>query len=112
MDEPKPVVFVGSALDDLRDFPVTARQDAGFQIDRVQRGRNPDNWKPMSTVGRGVREIRIQDDTDAFRVIYVARFSGAVYVLHCFEKKTQKTRKADLDLATKRYRELVRELKP
>lgn len=108
MDGPKPAVFLGNALDDLRTFPTAARQEAGFQLDQVQRGRNPDNWKPMSTVGKGVREIRIQDDTGAFRVIYVAKLAKAVYVLHCFEKKTQKARKADLDLAAKRYRELLK----
>lgn len=106
MDDPKRVEFVGSALDDLRAFPTTARQEAGFQLDQVQRGRNPDDWKPLSTVGKGVREIRLQDDSGAFRVIYIAKFVEAVYVLHCFEKKTQKTRKADLDLAAKRYREV------
>lgn len=111
MDNFKPVEFVGTALEDLRSFPPSARQEAGFQIDQVQRGRNPDDWKPMKTVGKGVREIRIQDDTGAFRVIYVASLATAVYVLHCFQKKTQKTRKTDLELASKRYRELLRELR-
>ena len=64
----------------------------------------------MNTVGRGVREIRIRDTAGAFRVLYVAKFDDAVYVLHCFQKKTQKTRKADLDLATQRYRDLLKEL--
>lgn len=104
MDETKLVMFLGSALDDLRAFPPITRQEAGFQLDQVQRGRNPDDWKPLRTVGQGVREIRIQDDRGAFRVVYAAK--EAVYVLHCFQKKTQKTRKSDLDLAAKRYREL------
>jgi phage-related protein len=64
----------------------------------------------MPSVGRGVQEIRIRDAAGAFRVIYVAKFSDAVYVLHCFQKKTQKTSKADLDLAEKRYRDLAKEL--
>jgi phage-related protein len=73
-------------------------------------GGEPDDWKPMNTVGRGVREIRIRDPTGAFRVLYVAKFDDAVYVLHCFQKKTQKTSKADLNLATQRYRDLLKEL--
>ena len=104
------VEFRGSALDDLRDFPVRARREAGHQIDQVQQGLDPDDWKPMNTVGHGVREIRIREDDGAFRVIYVAKFEDAVYVLHCFQKKTRATRKADLDLAARRYRDLVKEL--
>jgi phage-related protein len=76
-----------------------ARQDISSTI---QRGREPDDWKPMNEVGRGVREIRIQDAAGAFRVLYVAKFDNAVYVLHCFQKKTQKTSKADLNLAVQR----------
>ena len=106
----KLVEFRGSALHDLRAFPIAARREAGHQLDQVQQGRDPDDWKPMNTVGQGVREIRIRDETGAFRVIYVAKFGAAIYVLHCFQKKTQKTRKADLDVATKRYRDLVKEL--
>ena len=74
------------------------------------KGIKPDDWKPMPTVGAGVQEIRIRDAAGAFRVIYVAKFADAVYVLHCFRKTTQKTSKTDLDLAAKRYRELTKEL--
>jgi phage-related protein len=102
MVESRPVEFRGSALDDLRAFPAAARREAGYQLDQVQRGREPDDWKPMNTVGRGVREIRIRDAAGAFRVLYVAKFDDAVYVLHCFQKKTQKTSKADLNLAAQR----------
>jgi len=110
MMDSKPIEFRGSALDDLRAFPRAARREAGYQLDQVQRGREPDDWKPMNTVGQGVREIRIRDAAGAFRVLYVAKFEDAVYVLHCFQKKTQKTRKADLDLAGERYRDLLKEL--
>jgi len=110
MMDSKPIEFRGSALDDLRAFPRAARREAGYQLDQVQRGREPDDWKPMNTVGQGVREIRIRDAAGAFRVLYVAKFEDAVYVLHCFQKKTQKTRKADLDLAGQRYRDLLKEL--
>ena len=64
----------------------------------------------MNTIGREVREIRIRDAAGAFRVLYVAKFDDAVYVLHCFQKKTQKTSKADLNLAAQRYRDLIKEL--
>jgi phage-related protein len=110
MPDLKPVVFRGSALDDLRAFPAPARREAGHQIDQVQRGREPDDWRPMSTVGPGVREIRVRGAAGAFRVIYTAKFADAIYVLHCFHKKTQKTSKLDIDLAAKRYRDLAREL--
>lgn len=108
---PRPVVFLGSALDDLRAFPLAARREAGHQIDQVQRGQAPDDWKPMTTVGRGAREIRVRDASGAFRIIYVATFADTVYVLHCFQKKTERTRHADVALATRRYRDMLMELK-
>lgn len=111
MADLKPVAFAGSALDDLRSFPEGAKREAGYQIDRVQRGLMPDDFKPMKTIGKGVNEIRIRDEGDAYRVIYVAKFEDAVFILHCFEKKTQKTAKRDLDLAGKRYKDLLKEMK-
>lgn len=100
----KPVRFVGSAKDDLSAFPKSARTRAGHEIFMVQVGRNPDDWKPMSTVGSGACEIRVRDEAGAFRVIYVAKFEDAVYVLHSFQKKTRKTSRTDLELARERYR--------
>lgn len=105
----KPVVFVGDARDALRAFPDRARQRAGYQLDRVQRGLEPDDWKPMAAVGPGVREIRVRDETGAFRVLYVATRAEAVYVLHCFAKKSQKTARLDIELAAKRYRTWIRD---
>ena len=110
MRDPKPVEFRGTALDDLRAFPLAARREAGHQIDQVQHGQDADDWKPLNTVGQGVKEIRIREAAGAFRVVYVAKFAEAVYVLHCFQKKTAKTSKADLDLAAHRYRDLLKEL--
>jgi phage-related protein len=110
MSDPKPVEFRASSLDDLRAFPVTARREAGYQIDRVQNGHEPDHWKPLSSIGSGVQEIRIRDAAGAFRVICVAKLADAIYVLHCFQKKTQKTSKTDLDLAESRFRDLLKEL--
>lgn len=110
MSKVKPVEFRGNSLDDLRSFPLEAKREAGFQLDQVQNGRDPDDWKPMNTVGQGVKEIRVRDAVGTFRVIYVAKFADAVYVLHCFQKKTEKTSKSDLDLASTRYRDLVKEL--
>jgi phage-related protein len=100
----KPVRFVGSAKQDLSAFPEQARSRAGYEIFVVQSGRDPDDWKPLVGVGSGVREIRIRDEAGAFRVIYVAKFADAIYVLHAFQKKTQKTAKTDLELAARRYR--------
>lgn len=105
----KPVEFRGDSLDALRGFPASARREAGFQIDKVQQGHEPDDWKPITTVGKGVKEIRIRDEAGAFRVIYVAKLVDAVYVLHCFQKKTQATSQKNIQLARKRFADLMRE---
>jgi phage-related protein len=105
----KPVEFLADSLDSLRGFPRLARREAGFQIDRVQRGLEPFDWRPMSSVGAGVHEIRLRDESGAYRVLYVAKFEEAVYVLHCFQKKTRTTPKRDIALAERRYRELMKE---
>jgi phage-related protein len=102
----KPLHFVGSSLEDLRAFPDEARRDAGFNLNFVQRGLEPSDWKPMKTVGAGVNELRVRDGSGAFRVIYLATRPEAVYVLHCFQKKTRKTRKADIELAARRLRQI------
>jgi phage-related protein len=106
----KPVVFRGTSLTDLRAFPQRARRTAGFQLDRVQNGLDPDDWKPMNTIGAGVREIRVRDADGAFRVIYMAKWSDAIYVLHCFQKKSGKTSKEDIDVARRRYKQLLKDV--
>lgn len=106
----KPVLFRGSALDDLRQFPTDARREAGYQLDKVQNGQEPSDWKPIPSVGEGVKEIRVRDKVGIFRVVYLAKLGDAVYVLHCFQKKTQQTREKEISLARKRYQELMREL--
>lgn len=107
----KQIEFIGNSLDALRSFPLEARQDTGYQLDKVQRGLEPDNWKPMNIIGSGVKEIRVTDEQGQFRVIYIAKLLDAIYVLHCFKKKTQKTSLADIDVARSRYKELVRSIK-
>jgi phage-related protein len=102
----KPLAFVGAALAELRAFPDAARRAAGHQLHLVQHGLAPGDWKPMASVGPGVREIRIHTGVE-HRVLYVAKFAEAVYVLHAFEKRTQQTRQADLDRARHRYQELL-----
>jgi phage-related protein len=99
----KPIEFLGDSLDRLREFPDDARRDVGYQLDRVQHGQQPDDFKPMPSIGKGVEEIRVRDDTGAYRVIYTARLADAVYVLHAFQKKTQATSKRDIDLAKQRF---------
>ena len=93
----------------MRKFPEQARREAGYQLDKVQSGQDPNDWKPMPSVGAGVKEIRIADDTGAFRVIYLAKLADAVHVLHCFQKKTQQTSKKDIELARKRFKDLMSE---
>lgn len=102
----KRLEFLGDSLDQLRDFPDSARKEAGVQLHKVQLGFEPSDWKPMTSVGPGVREIRIWDDAGTFRVIYVARSAGTVYVLHAFQKKAQQTPKRDLNLARLRFHEI------
>ncbi|MFZ2106464.1 MAG: type II toxin-antitoxin system RelE/ParE family toxin [Roseiarcus sp.] len=103
----KIVRCLGRSLDDLKSFPAAARQEAGHQIDLVQQGLPPDDWKPMPSVGGGVCEIRIRDEAGAFRVIYVAKIRSAVYILHCFQKKTQRTASLDIELARARFKALL-----
>ena len=103
----KAVSFLGDSLDEIRSFPVSVRRTVGYQIERVQRGLDPDDWKPMKTVGPGVREIRVRESSGAFRVIYIATLANAVYVLHAFQKKSQTTSKRDLELATERWKRLI-----
>jgi phage-related protein len=105
----KPIEFAGDSLARLREFAASARRAAGYQLDRVQRGLEPEDWKPMKTIGAGVRELRIRDRSGAFRVIYLATLADRVVVLHAFRKKTQRTSKQDIDLAAKRLRELRRD---
>ena len=104
----KPITFLGDSLEAIRKFPESIRHRTGFQLDKVQRGRMPDDWKPIKTIGQGVNEIRIRDDRGAYRIIYVARLEDSIYVLHAFQKKTQKTAKADLELAKSRWQALLR----
>jgi len=105
----KTVTFRGTALTDLCRFPPSARREAGYQLDKVQNGEQPNDSKPMPTIGAGVSELRIRDVAGAFRVVYVAKFEQSVHVLHCFQKKTQQTSQADMALASKRYREIYQE---
>jgi phage-related protein len=102
----KPIEFLGDALARLREFPEAARRAAGYQLDRVQRGLAPDDWKPMQAVGPGVREIRVRERSGAFRVIYLATLPDRVAVLHAFQKKTQRTPAHGIALAVQRLRDL------
>jgi len=104
----KSICFLGNSLECLRDFPESAKHDAGYQLDKVQRGEQPDDFKPMPQIGSGVEEIRVRDKNGIFRLIYTARFADAVYVLHAFQKKGQATAKRDFDLAKERYSQIRR----
>ena len=104
--EMKEIMWVGSSLQDLRDFPEVPRKRAGFQLELLQEGEEPDDFKPMKSVGKGVQEIRIACDDGAFRVFYVVNRPDAIYVLHAFKKTTEKTEKRDIDLAKARLKSL------
>ena len=100
----KQITFFGDSLAVLRAFPEEVRSEAGFQLRAVQKGRDPADWKPMTTVGPGVREIRVREASGAFRVIYLATDAGAVLVLHAFQKKDQRTPQRDIELASNRLK--------
>lgn len=100
--------FLGNSLDALRAFPAGPRQDAGFQLDKLQRGEQRDDFRSMPAIGKGAEELRIWTQEGTYRVVYVARFADAVYVLHAFQKKSRATRRTALELARQRYAELLR----
>ena len=104
----KPVVWLGDSLARVRDFAPDARHEAGLQLGRVQLGKEPVDCKPMPSVGLGVNELRVRVGGE-FRVIYMAKFVEAVYVLHAFQKKSRKTARTDIELARLRFRSLVRD---
>ena len=101
----KPLAFMGSSLDDLRNFPDEARRAAGFELRSVQNGLEPGDWKPIRIIGPGANEIRIHVLVE-WLVIYVAKLRDAVYVLHAFQKKTRKTCRHEIDLARRRYKQI------
>ena len=103
----KPLEFLGTTRQDLRACPLEVRREAGFELNAVQVGDVPSDWKPMPTIGSGAMEIRIHADGE-WRVFYVAKFHGVVYVLHVFHKKTQKTPLGAIELARKRYQEIAK----
>jgi phage-related protein len=102
----KRLLWLGSARRDIRDFPEPARRTAGFQLFRVHQGLEPNDSKPMASIGAGVQELRIHTEAE-HRVCYVARFLEGIYVIHAFEKRTKKTSRSDLELARTQYRELL-----
>lgn len=106
----KRIIWLGDSLARIREFPGGAKSSAGYQLERVQAGREPADWKPMPSIGLGVNEIRVRAD-GAFRVIYVARFAEAVYVLHAFQKKSRGTPRLDTEAARRRFRALIEERK-
>ncbi|HEX2655768.1 MAG TPA: type II toxin-antitoxin system RelE/ParE family toxin [Xanthobacteraceae bacterium] len=103
----KAVIWMGASRADLGQFPESAQDSLGYELYRVQCGLDPQDWKPMTSVGAGVREIRTRDEAGIFRMVYLATRPEGVYVLHCFQKKTAQT-SLDLNLATKRFKAIPR----
>ena len=106
----KELEWVGRSKDDVRAFPADARREAGHQLNLVQLGLDPDDYRPMGSVGSGVIEIRFHGDTE-YRVFYVAKYADRVFVLHAFEKKTQKTSQHDINIGKERLKEVRRWLR-
>lgn len=102
----KQLLWVGNSYKVVTAFPKAVKQAAGFQLHLIQQGKDPDDWKPMPSIGAGVREVRVHVD-GAHRIIYLAKFEEGVYILHAFQKKTQRTARKDLDIAKARFREVI-----
>jgi len=105
----RPIAWSGSSFDDLLRFPEDIRKDAGYQLHRLQAGLEAADWKPMPEIGRGVAEVRLRSGAGAYRIIYLARFERAVYVLHCFVKKTPRTSEQDKRIAKVRFQAVLAE---
>jgi phage-related protein len=104
----KPLVWIGDSLERARTFAAAARKELGFELWEIQQGKPPSDWKPMSPVGPGVRELRVHSER-AYRIIYLATLREAVYVLHAFEKQSRKAPKPDVELARNRFKALIQE---
>jgi phage-related protein len=111
MGDEKPIYWIGSSYKDLLNFPAEVKQDAGYQLHRIQNGLNPEDWKPFQSIGVGVKEVRLSDSGNAYRIMYIAKFAEKIYVLHSLQKKTQKTRSKDIELAKTRYNAILKEVK-
>jgi phage-related protein len=109
MSQEKPIYWVGTSRKDLLAFPVEVKQEVGYQLHRVQNGFEPENWKPFQQIGSGVKEIRISESSNIYRIMYVAKFANKIYVLHSFQKKAQKTSLKDIDIAKARYKAIIKE---
>jgi phage-related protein len=103
----RPIEWLGSSLEDLAQFSRSAMRKAGFELRALQEGKTPTDFKPMTIIGQGVQEIRVRTDDETYRVFYVAKFAEAVYVLHAFQKKTQKTSQQDIELGQHRYQQML-----
>lgn len=102
----KNICFLGSTKEDIIAFPNDAKRESGQQLGLLQAGEEADDWKPFSSIGSGVKEICIRKDNE-YRIVYVTKYKECIYILHAFVKKQQKTRKADIDLAKQRYKEIT-----
>lgn len=103
MTQEKNIYWVGSSKENLISFPKEVRKEAGFQLNKIQSGLAPDDWKSLDNIGAGIKEIRIRDNTGIYRIIYIAKFEDAIYVLHCFQKKAMQITKHDKDIIIARY---------
>jgi phage-related protein len=106
----KDVRWMGGSRAVVRGFPKGARLKVGQELTRVQLGADPKHGKAMPEVGRGAQEIRVSDNKEAFRVIYVASIGTRIIVLHAFHKKSKQgiaTPRSEVELARRRYRMLM-----
>lgn len=105
MDTLKLIDWKGRSKEDLRRFPIDIKQQIGFELFNLQQGKKPSNSRPFPSIGKGVFEIKVQDAVGAFRVLYVSKVKDTITVLHCFQKKSQKTSKRDIGIARQRFKD-------
>ena len=106
----KDLAFFQAAYDTYKKFPEHIQDDGGYQLDQLQRGLEPADFKPLIRVGSGAYELRLDDETNEYRVVYVAKLDNKVWVLHAFQKKTRTTRDSDIESAKDAYDALVKML--
>lgn len=113
MNERKQIGWVGNSKKEILELDAITRKHFGFQLNAIQCGETPADFKHMQTIGSGVYEIRVDDENgkNTGRCFYVTKFENTVFILHCFKKLQNKTPKKNIELGQKRYKMLIEELK-
>lgn len=102
----KKVEWLGDSKEVLSGFPGEIKSSMGFQLNILQKGEMPLRSRPMKSIGRGVYELKEQDEAGWYRTVYTIHVKGCIYVLHAFKKQSAKTSKADLEITKSRLKQI------